>query len=73
MHVVGAGRFNVPGPDRPAPGPRLYNLLEIARDLKNAKVHTRWQPRPDGPWEGWNQWPRPDGGPGGVPHYDIPW
>jgi hypothetical protein len=53
--------------------PRLYNVLEIARDLKSARVHTRCQPKPDGPWKGWNEWPRPDGGDGGVPYYDIEW
>jgi hypothetical protein len=53
--------------------PRLYNVLEIARDLKSARVHTRCQPKPDGPWDGWHEWPDPDGGKGRVPYYDIEW
>jgi Calcineurin-like phosphoesterase len=71
LHVVGSGSFGAPAEGRPESTPRLYNLLEIAPDLKSARVHTRCQPKPDGPWKGWNEWPRPDGGDGGVPYYDI--
>lgn len=71
LHIVGAGSFAASRDDRPESTPRLYNLLEIGRDLKTARVHTRSQPKPDGPWKGWNEWPRPDGGDGGVPYYDI--
>jgi hypothetical protein len=73
LHVVGSGSFGAVGADRPEATPRLYNVLEIARDLKSARVHTRCQPKPDGPWDGWYEWPDPDGGNGRVPYYDIKW
>ncbi len=73
LHIVGSGSFGAPAEDRPESTPRLYNVLEIARDFKSARVHTRCQPKPDGPWKGWNEWPRQDGGDGAVPYYDIKW
>ena len=73
LHVVGAGSFGARAEDRPESSPRIYNLLEINRDLKSARVHTRCQPKPDGRWKGLNEWPRPDGGDGCVPYYDISW
>jgi PAS domain S-box-containing protein len=73
LHVLGSGSFGARAEDRPESSPRLYNVLEIARDLRSAKVHTRCQPKPDGPWKGWNEWARPDGGDGAVPYYDINW
>ena len=71
MHVVGAGSFGSPAEGRPESTPRLYNLLEIERDFSRIRVHTREQPKPNGPWEGWNKWPRTDGGDGGLPYFDI--
>ncbi len=59
--------------DRPESTPRLYNILEIARDLASVRVHTRCQPKPDGPWDGWYEWPDPDGGKGRVAFYDTGW
>ncbi len=73
LHIVGSGSFAAPPGDRPESTPRLYNLLEIDSNLRSARVHTRQQPRADGPWKGWNEWPRPDGGEGAVPYYDIRW
>lgn len=73
VHVLGSGSFGARPADRPESSPRLYNVLEIARDLKSARVHTRCQPKPDGPWKGWNEWPMPGGGDGAVPYYDITW
>jgi hypothetical protein len=73
LHVVGSGSFGARAEDRPESTARLYNVLEIARDLKSARVHTREQPKPDGPWDGWHEWPDPDGGKGRVPYYDIKW
>lgn len=70
-NIVGAGSFGSPAEGRPESTPRLYNLLEIRRDLTSVRIHTRCQPKPDGPWKGWNEWPRPDGGDGAVPYYDI--
>ena len=73
IQVVGSGSFGAIAADRPESTPRLYNVLEIARDLKSAKVHTRCQPKPDGPWDGWHEWADPDGGKGRVAFYDIGW
>ena len=73
LHVVGSGSFGARAEDRPESMPRLYNVLEIARDLKSVRVHTRCQPKPDGPWDGWYEWRDPDGGKGRVPYYDIKW
>jgi GTPase SAR1 family protein len=71
VYVIGAGSFGARPEDRPESTPRLYNLLEIARDLKSARVHTRCQPKTDGPWDGWHEWDAPDGGRGRVAFYDI--
>ncbi|HEY5909971.1 MAG TPA: TIR domain-containing protein [Verrucomicrobiae bacterium] len=71
LYVIGSGSFGAREEDRPESSPRLYNVLEIRRDLKSVRVHTRCQPKPDGPWKGWNEWPPPGGGDGGIPHYDI--
>jgi small GTP-binding protein len=71
VHVVGSGSFGASGIDQPESTPRLYNVLEITRDLKSARVHTRCQPKPDGPWDGWHEWPDPDGGKGRLAYYDI--
>jgi hypothetical protein len=72
LHVVGSGSFGARHEDRPESTPRLYNLLEIRRDLTSARVHTRSQPKPDGTWRGWYEWDTPDGA-GKVPYYDIGW
>lgn len=71
IHIVGSGSFGARAEDRPESTPRLYNVLEIARDLKSAKVHTRGQPKPDGSWQGWYEWESPKGGDGRVAFYDI--
>jgi hypothetical protein len=73
LHIVGSGSFGARLEDRPESSPRLYNVLEIAPDLKSARVHTRCQPKPDGPWDGCYVWPDPDGGEGRVPYYDVKW
>jgi hypothetical protein len=71
LHVVGSGSFGARAQDRPESTPCLYNLLEISRDLKSVRVHTRRQSKPDGPWEGWYDWPDPNKGKGKVAFYDI--
>jgi small GTP-binding protein len=71
LHVIGGGSFGSPAEGRPESTPRLYNVLEIDRGLRRVRVHTRHQQTPDGVWSGWNVWPRPDGGPGGLPFYDL--
>ena len=71
LFIAGAGAFGPPATDRPESTPRLYNLLVIDRASNTARIHTRQQPKPNGPWKPWNEWPRPGGGDGGVPYYDI--
>ena len=71
--MVGAGSFASPAEGRKESIPRLYNLLEIRRDLDSIRVHTRAQEQPDGAWEGWNKWPRRDepSSPARYPYFDI--
>ena len=71
MHVVGAGSFCAKGQDLREGSPRLYNLLEIDREFRWIRVHTRRQPKPDGAWDGWHEWPDPKGGQGRLPFFDI--
>jgi hypothetical protein len=73
LHVIGSGSFGARAEDRSESTPRLYNVLEIARDLKSVRVHTREQRKPDGAWGGWHEWPKPKGGTGRIPYYDIKW
>ena len=72
LHIMGSGSFGARAEDRPESTPRLYNLLEIARDFTSVRVHTRHQSKPDGPWDGWYEWPDPDGK-GRLPYYNIMW
>jgi small GTP-binding protein len=71
LHVVGAGTFGAKRDDITEGSARSYNLLEIASDLQSVRVYVREQPKPDGAWRGWNQFPDPDGGRGKVPFFDI--
>ena len=71
LYVAGAGAFGAASEDRPESTPRLYNLLEIQRDLGSVRVHTRQQPRAEGAWSGLYEWPDPEGGDRRVPYYDI--
>jgi small GTP-binding protein len=57
IHVIGGGSFGAPTHERPESVPRLYNLLEVQRDLQQAQVHTRSRRRQSGAWEGWAVWP----------------
>lgn len=56
IHVVGAGSFGAPTADRPESVPRLYNLLEVERDLSGFRVHTRSMRKQGGAWQGWPAW-----------------
>jgi small GTP-binding protein len=56
IHVVGTGSFGAPTHHRPESVPRLFNLLEIQRDLRSMRVHTRCLRRQGGSWEGWAVW-----------------
>ncbi len=71
VHIVGAGSFGSKAEGRPESTPRLYNLMDIRRDFSSIRVHTRQQKNPDGAWDGYYEWPDPDGGKGKVPYYDI--
>jgi small GTP-binding protein len=71
MQILGAGSFGAPAQGRPDSVPRLYNLLEVSKDLALIRVHTRCQMRSDGTWQGWNEWPRSDGLDGGVAYFDL--
>jgi small GTP-binding protein len=64
IYVVGGGSFGAPMHHRPESVPRLYNLLEVRRDLKQVEVHTRSRRQEGGMWEGWAMWPVPGGAPG---------
>ena len=57
IRVAGAGSFGAPARARPESTPRLYNLLEIARDHSSINVHTRCLRKGGGAWEGWAVWP----------------
>jgi hypothetical protein len=71
LHIVASGSFGARSLDLPEAVPRLYNVLEIARDLKTTRVHTRRQPKPDGAWDGWHEWPAAKKSDGRLPYYDI--
>jgi hypothetical protein len=51
IHVVGGGAFGATAKDRPESTPRLYSLLEVARDLKRVRVLRRYQKTPEGPYD----------------------
>jgi hypothetical protein len=70
IHIVGSGSFAAGAEGRPESTPRLYNLLEIQRDLGSVRVHTRCQLRSESAWRGWNEWQQ-DNGPGALPFFDI--
>lgn len=62
LHVIGAGSFGAVAKDRPASTPRLYNLIEVARDHSWVRVHTRHSRKDGGAWDGWAVWPDPEPG-----------
>jgi hypothetical protein len=70
LPILGAGSFASPHSGLPPATPRLYSLIEIATDFTSAIVKTREQRRPDGPWQGWYEWPTPDGT-SRLPYYDL--
>ncbi len=71
LHVIGAGSFGAPTADRPEAVPRLYNLLEVSRDLSNLRVHTRCMRKEGGAWQGWAAWKGPEKGLMQT-YYDVP-
>ncbi|WP_434391782.1 metallophosphoesterase [Melittangium boletus] len=57
IHVIGAGSFGAPTYHRPESVPRLYNLIEVARDHSTVRVNTRALRQQEGAWEGSATWP----------------
>jgi WD40 repeat protein/predicted phosphodiesterase len=57
IYIVGAGTLDELAGERPESMPRLYNVLEVARDHNTIRVHTRCRRRAAGAWEGWGFWP----------------
>jgi GTPase SAR1 family protein/3',5'-cyclic AMP phosphodiesterase CpdA len=57
LYVVGAGSFGAPMHHRPESVPRLFNLLEVRRDLRRFRVHTRSLRKHGGAWGAWAVWP----------------
>ncbi|ATB32464.1 metallophosphoesterase family protein [Melittangium boletus] len=70
MHVIGAGSFGAPYRDRPESVPRLYNLLEVERELHRLRVHVRSRPKQGGAWGPEPQWPNARTGEI-RPYYDV--
>lgn len=57
LHIVGAGSFGAPACGRPESVPRLYNVIEVARDRSFIRVHTRERRKETGAWGGAALWP----------------
>lgn len=60
IHVVGGGSFGALKEDRPESTPRLYSVLEVARDLGEVRVFRRRQNTPEGPYDAYAIYPGPD-------------
>lgn len=71
IHIVGSGSFGSGAEGLSPSTPRLFNVLEIVRDLKSVRVYTRRQRKLDGAWDGWHEWHDPNGGAGRLPYYDV--
>jgi len=71
MHILGSGSYGAVGTEKPESTPRLYNLIEIKRDLKSIRVHTRCQKKENGKWEGWYEWDKPGSDTERISYYDI--
>jgi len=57
IRVAGAGSFGASMMRRPESIPRLYNVIEIPKDLSEIKVHTRCLRKENGAWDAWAVWP----------------
>jgi hypothetical protein len=57
IHVVGGGAFAAIAKDRPESTPRLYSLLEVARDKSKIRVIRRRQLTPAGPYDAYAIYP----------------
>ncbi len=56
IYIAGAGSFGAPAKDRPESTPRLYNLLEVSRELGRVRVFTRKLSREGEAWGPWAVW-----------------
>ncbi|MEO7632666.1 MAG: TIR domain-containing protein, partial [Blastocatellia bacterium] len=70
IHVAGAGSFGAPMRQRPESTPRLYNVIEVARNHRRVRIHTRALRKDGGAWEGWAVWPGSSGSEKRA-YYDI--
>ncbi len=70
IHISGAGSFGAVATHRPPSTPRLYNLIEIARDHSQIKVYTRGMRKDGGAWADYAVWPG-DGKHSKLAYYDI--
>jgi hypothetical protein len=57
IHVVGGGAFGAAPKDRPESTPRLYSLLEVARNKSRIDVIRRRQNTPEGPYDAYAIYP----------------
>lgn len=71
LEVIGAGSFGFPPEGRPQSTHRLYNLLEIERDLSKIRVHTRQQLQSGADWQGFYEWPDSDDVNKRISYFDI--
>ncbi len=60
IYAAGAGSFGAPLRQRPEATPRLYNLIEVWRDHRKGRIHTRCLRKDGGAWEPWAVWPGDD-------------
>jgi hypothetical protein len=67
VHVVGTGSVSAKWGLLPTSTPRFYSLIEIPRDGRCPRVHTRCQRKPHGAFEPWNG----PSGREGEPFFDI--
>jgi len=71
LHIIGAGSFGSQPEGRPESIPLSYNLLEVERNFKKIRVHTRCQKTGESAWEGWNIWSGKGKSKAKYPYYDI--
>jgi Calcineurin-like phosphoesterase len=71
IEVIGAGSFASVAGGRPESTPRLYNLLEVKRDLTAIRVHTRQRKSAGGAWDGYYEWPSANDGDHRLPYFDV--
>ncbi|MCB9690249.1 MAG: metallophosphoesterase [Alphaproteobacteria bacterium] len=56
LKVIGAGSLGAAAKERPESMPRLYNLLELQRDLSSVRVWTRAAEKRGGAFDAWPKW-----------------